>query len=232
MSAKHEPALTPPRQYDAENLILEITEWHTPATDYPLTRFGSARLVRTPYKRGFYRMEGIDGYNIYELKRPVDVTTIQIDNRVVMVDDPCHWIGMQRLAYLAEGRTLVIGLGLGLVIHALVRNDKVTKIDVVDINPDVIDLMKDNLPNDSRLEVHCGDGISWEGEYDTVIVDILVKSEEETKVAVAGSKRPLNGTTIWDILAIKFPDAKVMQWGYRDERWNPAYTWEGDWHGP
>ena len=74
-------------------------------------------------------MEGVSGYEFFELLKDIVVTELRINNEVVMVDDPMHWIGMQRLAEACEGKVLIGGLGLGLILHHFINNKKVTSID-------------------------------------------------------------------------------------------------------
>lgn len=61
-----------------------------------------------------------------------------------------------------SGRILVNGLGLGCVIHGLLASKEVTSIDVVEIDPDVIELVGSQI-KDPRLTIHEGDAftIQW-----------------------------------------------------------------------
>ena len=42
---------------------LEITEWETPATKYPLIKAGSVEISRINQKAGYYYIEGVRGYD-------------------------------------------------------------------------------------------------------------------------------------------------------------------------
>ncbi len=132
---------------------LEITEWETPATKYPLIKAGSVKISRINQKAGCYRMEGVRGYDYYHHTRKIPVTCLKIGRETVMVDDPLHWIGMQDLAKAMKGKVLIAGLGLGLVLHALRDNKEVTKIHVIERNKDVIGIMKNNMPKDDRIKI-------------------------------------------------------------------------------
>lgn len=171
-------------------------------------------------------MFGVDGYKYFYVKRKkISVTVLKIDNNVVMPDDPLHWIGMKRLAEASNGRVLVIGLGLGLVVHHLVNNERVTKIDVVEINADVIKLISPLLPDDERINVIQGDGLLHQGEYETVLVDILVKSQNEEEVRIAGQdivvKKPFE---LWLEFKTKWMDSYVYLWGMTEPAFNPAVS--------
>lgn len=132
---------------------LEITEWETPATKYPLIKTGSVEISRINQTAGYYRMEGVRGYDYYHHAKKIPVTCLRIGKETVMVDDPLHWIGMQDLAKAMTGKVLIAGLGLGLVLHALRDNKEVTEIHVIERNKDVIGLMKHNMPQDDRIKI-------------------------------------------------------------------------------
>ena len=201
--------------------FLQVYSWETPATKYPLSRRGKVRLFREPYKRGFYIMEGVRGYDYFTVKRPIPVTSLIVGKETWMVDDPMHWYGMQDLAKAASGKVLVAGLGLGLVIHALEENEAVTAVDVVEIDEDVIELItplikmkKTNIINDDFwLYLY-----KTEETYDTCILDIWVYGEDD-RVRVGYSMIAAMGS-----VSTKFPSAKIYVWGIRDPDWNPAVT--------
>lgn len=81
----------------------------------------------------------------------------------------------------APKRVLVIGAGDGGVIRELTRYDAVESIDLVEIDPMVIEVCRQYLPrtscrlNDPRLTIHYQDGLKYvrrfENTYDLIIVD-------------------------------------------------------------
>lgn len=81
----------------------------------------------------------------------------------VMSDTPAeineHGDAMDR----AVGRVLVSGLGMGVLVSALLANPMVTHIDVVEIDPDVIDLTAPYYADEPRVTIHRGDAatIEW-----------------------------------------------------------------------
>jgi len=198
---------------------LKIDRWETPATKYPLTKVGVAEISRRRQGRGVYRMEGVCGYAFYQVTNPIEVTNLKIGGQVVMLDDPLHWLGMKELAKHSKGKVLVGGLGLGLIVHALIENEVVTDIDVVEINPDVIKLITPLLPLSEKLHIENYDvmAVSPEKDYNTVILDLWVKAEKEP------------GTTIFNQMVIAFatfkrlyPTANVFIWGIGDASINPS----------
>ncbi len=206
---------------DNEPNFLKIASWETPATKYPLSKRGRVRLKRKPYRRGFYNMEGVRGYDYFTVKKPIPITSLIVDGETWMVDDPLHWYGMQDLAKAARGRVLVAGLGLGLVIHGLEENEAVTAIDVVEIDEDVIDLItplikmkKTRIINDDFWRYL----YETEETYDTFILDIWVYDETGTTKAGYSMLSALGS------VSTRFPSAKIYIWGIRDPKWNPAVT--------
>ena len=204
-----------------EPSFLKISSWETPATKYPLSKRGKARLSRKPYTRGFYIMEGVRGYDYFTVKKPISVTSLIVGKETWMVDDPLHWYGMQDLAKVASGNVLVAGLGLGLVIHALEENEAVTTVDVVEIDYDVVDLItplikmkKTNIINDDFWQYL----YKTKETYDTCILDIWVYGETD-RIRTGYSMLAALGS-----VSTKFPSAKVYIWGIRDPKWNPAVT--------
>ena len=204
-----------------EPSFLKIRSWETPATGYPLMKRGEAWLSRKSYRKGFYLMEGVRGYDYFTVKKPIPVTSLMVGKETWMVDDPLHWYGMQDLAKAARGKVLVAGLGLGLVIHGLEKNEAVTNIDAVEIDRDVIDLItpligmsKTNIINDDfwrYLQM-------TEETYDTCILDIWVY-EEPDRIRTGYSMLAAIGS-----VSTRYPSAKIYVWGIRDPKWNPAVT--------
>ena len=204
-----------------EPSFLKIYSWETPATKYPLMKRGKARLSRKSYTKGFYNMEGVRGYDYFTLKKPIPVTSLIVGKETWMVDDPLHWYGMQDLAKAANGKVLVAGLGLGLVIHALEENAAVTIIDAVEIDEDIINLItplikmsKTKIINDD-FWLHL---YKTKETYDTCILDIWVYDETDR------IRTGYNMLAALGSVSTKFPSAKVYIWGIRDPKWNPAVT--------
>jgi hypothetical protein len=79
------------------------------------------------------------------------------DNRwiPVMSDTPCELEGHREAIEEGHGRVLVTGLGLGVVISGLLAKPDVERIDVIEIDRDVIALTGSRYP-DPRLHIHEG----------------------------------------------------------------------------
>lgn len=68
----------------------------------------------------------------------------------------------------ASGRILVTGLGLGCVVRGLLASDPVTKIDVVEIDKDIIRIIGAEFRDCPRVTIHHGDAlkIKLPGRFD------------------------------------------------------------------
>lgn len=85
---------------------------------------------------------------------------------VVMSDTPDEMSDHRDALLNASGRVLIHGLGLGCVLHCLLHNPKVTHIDVVEVDEDVVNLVAPfylNIDNGVSLNFHLGScvDIKW-----------------------------------------------------------------------
>jgi hypothetical protein len=65
-------------------------------------------------------------------------------------------------------------------------------------------------------------GYEWEGDYDTVIVDILVSTEVPGEYVAAGFDEVLSPIGVWSYFKWKHQNAEVYLWGIKNEAVNPA----------
>lgn len=74
----------------------------------------------------------------------------------------------------ATGKVLITGLGMGLLPAALLRKPDVTRIEIVELEPDVIALVRPHL-QDERIAVHQGDAYTFEPatQFDFAWHDLL-----------------------------------------------------------
>lgn len=131
--------------------IQPMPHWQSPATVYPRRKIGDAAIRSIRYGPGVYHAynthpPGGKPVKFFEVRTPITVTSLVIGRKTWMVDDPPHWWAMQDHASYYHGRVLVAGLGLGLFIHALTKNPKVTSVHVVERNRNVMKLVEPCLP--------------------------------------------------------------------------------------
>lgn len=186
--------------------ILQIDRNDSPYNAFPAASSEVVRLIKSRYSRGYYHMESILGYELFQVKNPIEVTSLQVkDHRgwtTLMVDDPLHWLGMGELASLASpGTILVAGLGMGLILYQLVKRQDITSIKVVEIDAELIGFIRPYLPADTRIEICERDFFSYiqttADMFDTAILDLWVikgnsaKRERQQVAASMGIARAL-----------------------------------------
>ena len=206
-----------------ETKILELSEWETPASHYAVEQKGNHRIAKHTYRPGLYVYHGMDGYSLFSVKTPLESTTLMelapnslgtLRWKEWMVDSPTDYRAMQIYGQKASGKVLTTGLGLGLLAHELVQNDKVTKITIVELSQSVIDLIGGYLPNDSRIEIVCED--FWKfvdkdnTKWDSIVADIWVFWGLEQQLSMYKNDiMPAN-----ERLKAKYPDAWITFHGF------------------
>ena len=192
--------------------MLQLDRWVTPASNYPICKLGRARVVKFRYTRGYYNCYHVRGVDYVQVTKAVQVTGLKIRGKVWMVDDFPHWWAMEDHAQAYHGHVVVAGLGLGLILHALAANPAVTKVTCVEIEPDVVDLIRPLVP---PVEIVTGDFWEWEGQPDGILFDLFV-----------GDGRALLGEAVWTYLRLRtqFPGATVRIHGFRNDVLEELWT--------
>ena len=111
-----------------------------------------------------------------------DYVRLSVGNELVMSDTPMERISNTTFVQKANGRVLIAGLGLGMIINNIVDKDDVTEVIVIEKHQDVIDLIEPKIAH-SKLKVICSDIFDWKpqkGEkFDTIYFDIWAEITEE-----------------------------------------------------
>ncbi len=174
-----------------EDLTLEIDQWHTPATDYLKAEAKDYRIRRKLYARdSVYKYWGMDGYLYFRVKKSSPITSLQQRRggqwHTWMVDDPPQQRAMEIYAEHAHGKVLVAGLGLGLYLHELAKNERVEKVTVIEISPEVVMLMNSHLPSLPEFVILLEDFYDFithdTEQWDTILVDLWVSHSVEEKL--------------------------------------------------
>lgn len=131
-----------------------ITDFKSPVDHYPDKKLGCAEIKHTKKgTKGTYFGEGVRGMTFYRFAKTVQIVSLKINQKVWMTSDCTYTFSLESFAERSSGRVLVAGLGLGIVVHQLVKNPAVTEIIVVDREQDVIDLVGPLLPKDKRIKI-------------------------------------------------------------------------------
>jgi len=106
----------------------------------------------------------LDLYALYG--RPVEPGTytrlIHNESAAPMMSDTTYEVhDSLRFISLAYGRVLISGLGLGVVVKALLKKPAISRIDVVEFDQDIINLVAPTYRKDSRFNVYHGDAFTF-----------------------------------------------------------------------
>lgn len=88
-------------------------------------------------------------------------TRLTRNNHVVMSDTPAEMYDHLEAVQRAKGTCLLNGLGLGMVLKNILKKPEVTKVIVVEISQDVIDMVSPYY-NDPRVEFICADALEYQ----------------------------------------------------------------------
>ena len=80
---------------------------------------------------------------------------------VVMSNTPMEIRTCQDFIERATGRVLINGLGLGMVLHAILQKDDVTHVTVIEKEQDVINLVAASFATDLRVEIINADAMEY-----------------------------------------------------------------------
>ena len=132
-----------------------------------------------------------------------DYTMLSHNGVCVMSDTPDeiqdHIIPIMR----AKGHCLVAGLGLGLVVSAMLDNPKVDKVTVLELSEDVIDLVGVHMDTiyGERLEIIHTDAMTWkppkDAYYEVAWFDIWNHIDEENLSDMATIQRRYARKSEW-----------------------------------
>jgi len=98
------------------------------------------------------------------------------ESQVMMSDFHYERITCEEVVLRAHGDVLIAGLGLGMILHPILKKDEVRSVTVIEKFQDVVDLISPTLPDDSRLAIITGDIFLWQPPdgrcYDVIWFDI------------------------------------------------------------
>lgn len=133
--------------------------------------FGQWEILRQPMPRLPERFGGsFDWRHMTILRRevPMDYGNMHKEDDqgrvwdVVMEDSAPELRRHLPIWMCARGRVLITGLGLGCVIRGLLANPRVSHIDVVEIDPDIIRVLGKEFRKSPRVKIHQGDALTIE----------------------------------------------------------------------
>ena len=172
--------------------------WCSPVTHYLEAELGKVKIRKHQQStRSAYYCEGVRGelFIQYSPKGNV-ITQLEISGKGWMTDEPQYVWCLQSFADRSSGNVLVAGLGLGIVVLQLLSNEAVKKITVLEIEPDVMQLISPHFENHPRgrvLEIREDDFYDFmehdKEQRDVVIWDLAVWGLNDDKLGLADMLR-------------------------------------------
>jgi hypothetical protein len=106
---------------------------------------------------------GLAGYKHYTaLLRSTLATLHRNMGETVMEDSPRELRKHLPILMNARGRVLISGLGLGCVVRGLLSRPEVTRIDVIEIDPIVIDMIWPEFMMKGKCHLYIGDALTYD----------------------------------------------------------------------
>lgn len=120
-----------------------------------------------------------DSMILRALDKPLTTRVLLKNNEVWMMNVPSESKTIDPIAAKVKGRVLTLGLGIGYFIYMAMHNPRVTSIDVVELDLNVIDYfdtyIRPHFPQTIPITVHHGDAKTWikqhSHQYDHVFID-------------------------------------------------------------
>ena len=129
----------------------------------------------------------------------------------MMSNTPAEIGGHMEFYYAATGRVIIGGLGIGMILEAVLKKPEVTSITIIEKEQEIIDLVSPFYANEEKVKIICGDVFTPQ--------DYLAP----------GTKFDNLYFDIWDTISYKnYPEMKDLnvKWRKYKARGGKAYFWE------
>jgi hypothetical protein len=93
---------------------------------------------------------------------PGEYKKLSRNKELIMSNTPDECRDFAHFVHVASGSVLVNGLGLGVLLKALLNKPEVTEVTVIENSPDVIKLVAGTYRKDSRVTIIEADAFTWE----------------------------------------------------------------------
>jgi len=107
---------------------------------------------------------------------PGKYAQLVVDGMLMMSDTDMERRSNREVVWQARGHVFIAGLGIGMILHPILENPKVTKVTVVEKYADVIKLVGPTLPHQEKLTFVEADVLDWKPakgtKYDVIYHDI------------------------------------------------------------
>jgi len=158
-------------------------------------RWTLKRLPRMPIVRGYFR-------GLQPMKHPNWI--LLRDNEIWMSLTPMEMESQAPHLLAAYGHTVIMGFGMGMLTYNVLQNENVTKVTVVELEREVVDLIDDasfmnDWPNIDKLEMVYADALTWSppAPVDVVLADIWANlGETSLRTDMQQIQKNVNPTVI------------------------------------
>ena len=124
---------------------------------------------------------------------------------VVMSDTPAEMADHVEAVKQARGKVVINGLGIGMVLNAVLAKPEVESVLVIEYNEDVIALTADQYAGNERVTIVQDDAYQYTPQY--------------------GSRYDMVWHDIWDHIC---PD-NIELMDKLEDKWRPHAAWQGSW---
>jgi len=210
--------------------MLPIADWKTCASVIPAQLTKHFGIYKRKVRAGkTLPMHGTFGYDEAFFLEDTIITVLRrrkgaIPEEVIMSDSPYEYYSMWEFAgRCVGGKVLLGGLGLGILANLLILRRDVRSVTIVEIEPEIIQMVKPYLRSEIPVEVIEGDifdvfpKLGRNEEFDSVIVDIWGEKppemdEEEWNKRLEESYRDAKM-----LVEGEFLDSQHLFWGRQKE---------------
>ena len=155
-----------------------------------------------------------DYYEVFDLK-PGTYMRLMHNREIIMSNTPMEIRTTKEIIDKANGKVLLAGLGIGLIILPIQEKNNVKSVIIIEKHKEVIDLVADQLPLNKKIRIIHADIFEWLPEerekFDTIYFDIwsgiCSDNYEETKALHKRFRKYLN---------YKNPDRYMNSWRRED----------------
>jgi len=141
-------------------------------------RWTLKRLPRMPIVRGYFR-------GLQPMKHPNWI--LLRDEEIWMSLTPMEMESQAPHLLAARGHTVIMGFGMGMLVYNVLQNPNVDRVTVVEIEPEVVDLIDDasdmlTWPGIGKLDKVYADALTWKPDstVDVVLADIWPNLGEDS----------------------------------------------------
>lgn len=135
---------------------------------------GLARVQRFTVNKDYAKFFNIRNYGRDAIKEG-DYVKLYVGNELMMSDTPMERTTNSEFVRKANGRVLIAGLGVGLIVNAILEKTEVTEVIVVEKYDDVISIVAPKFNNNTLKIIH-SDIFDYKPlkseKFDTIYFDI------------------------------------------------------------